>query len=70
MLTTVVHFALRGGRTRLAAARGLRHAPRESQATDRVRKGGLEPPQPFGYRILSPARLPIPPLSRGGSQRA
>ena len=29
-----------------------------------VRKGGVEPPKPFGYRILSPARLPIPPLSR------
>ena len=24
-----------------------------------VRKGGVEPPQPFGYRILSPARLPF-----------
>jgi glycosyltransferase involved in cell wall biosynthesis len=30
-----------------------------------VRKGGVEPPKPFGYRILSPARLPIPPLSLG-----
>ena len=30
-----------------------------------VRKGGLEPPRPFGHWILSPARLPIPPLSRG-----
>src|SRR4051812_23195372 len=29
-----------------------------------VRKGGVEPPKPFGYRILSPARLPVPPLSR------
>jgi hypothetical protein len=29
-----------------------------------VRKGGLEPPRPFGHRILSPARLPVPPLSR------
>src|SRR5204862_6274851 len=29
-----------------------------------VRKGGLEPPWPFGHRILSPARLPVPPLSR------
>src|SRR5512143_2544151 len=28
-----------------------------------VRKGGLEPPRPFGHWILSPARLPIPPLS-------
>src|SRR5438876_5125458 len=30
-----------------------------------VRKGGVEPPKPFGYRILSPARLPVPPLSLG-----
>src|SRR5207248_10744483 len=27
-----------------------------------VRKGGVEPPRPRGHRILSPARLPIPPL--------
>jgi hypothetical protein len=33
-----------------------------------VRKGGLEPPQPCGYRILSPARLPVPPLSRRGAR--
>src|SRR5439155_14163906 len=29
-----------------------------------VREGGLEPPRPAGHRILSPARLPIPALSR------
>src|SRR4029079_4118295 len=29
-----------------------------------VRKGGLEPPRPLGQWILSPSRLPIPPLSR------
>jgi hypothetical protein len=28
-----------------------------------VRKEGLEPPYPFGYQILSLARLPVPPLS-------
>src|SRR5438132_12518989 len=33
-------------------------------ASEGVRKGGVEPPKPFGYRILSPARLPVPPLSR------
>ncbi len=27
----------------------------------RVRTGGLEPPHPFGYWDLNPARLPIPP---------
>jgi hypothetical protein len=26
-----------------------------------VRAGGLEPPLPYGKRILSPLRLPIPP---------
>src|SRR3954468_22294881 len=35
-----------------------------------VRKGGVEPPKPFGYRILSPARLPVPPLSHGWSRLA
>jgi hypothetical protein len=29
-----------------------------------VRKGGLEPPRVLPHRILNPARLPIPPLSR------
>src|SRR5215471_6510827 len=29
----------------------------------KVRKEGLEPTQPFGYRLLRPARLPVPPLS-------
>ena len=29
-----------------------------------MRKEGLEPPYPFGYQILSLARLPVPPLSR------
>ena len=28
-----------------------------------VGEGGLEPPHPFGYRHLKPARLPIPPLA-------
>src|SRR5687768_18408141 len=32
-----------------------------------MRKGGVEPPRPFGHRILSPARLPVPPLSRMGA---
>ena len=27
-----------------------------------VRKEGVEPPRPCGHRILSPARLPVPPL--------
>ena len=28
-----------------------------------VGEGGLEPPHPFGYRPLKPARLPISPLA-------
>ena len=34
-----------------------------------MRKGGLEPPYPRGYQILSLARLPVPPLSRLRTQR-
>ena len=34
-----------------------------------VREGGVEPPGPFGHRILSPARLPIPPLARRRSHK-
>ena len=30
-----------------------------------VGEGGLEPPHPFGYRHLKPARLPISPLALG-----
>src|SRR5688572_33094210 len=40
----------------------LASPPRANMRGD-VRKGGVEPPKPFGYRILSPARLPVPPLS-------
>ena len=32
-----------------------------------VRKEGFEPPRPFGHKILSLARLPVPPLPHGGS---
>ena len=31
-----------------------------------VRAGGLEPPLPYGKRILSPLRLPIPPRPQRG----
>ena len=33
-----------------------------------MRKGGLEPPRVLPHRILNPARLPIPPLSRKVSE--
>ena len=36
-----------------------------------VPEGGIEPPLPFGNRILNPARLPVPPprlASTGGAQ--
>ena len=32
-----------------------------------VRKKGLEPLRPFGHQLLRLARLPIPPLPRGGT---
>ena len=34
-------------------------------AAEMVRKEGVEPSWLFSHRILSPARLPVPPLSRG-----
>ena len=33
-----------------------------SSAEILVRKEGFEPPRPFGHKILSLARLPVPPL--------
>src|SRR4030095_13123206 len=35
-----------------------------------VRKEGLEPTRPFGHRLLRPARLPVPPLSRARTNRS
>lgn len=32
--------------------------------------GGLEPPRPYGQRILSPLRLPIPPPGLQVQERA
>src|SRR5438552_11178860 len=54
-------LALRSSRLRAARFGGQ---ARCTHASEGVRKGGVEPPKPFGYRILSPARLPVPPLSR------
>jgi hypothetical protein len=34
-----------------------------------VPEEGVEPTRPCGHRILSPARLPVPPLRRGGNDR-
>jgi hypothetical protein len=33
-----------------------------------VRKEGVEPPRPFGHKILSLARLPVPPLPQCGQR--
>ena len=49
------------GTTRLGLPRG--RLRREVKPSRVVRKGGLEPPYPSGYQILSLARLPVPPLS-------
>ena len=51
-------------RPRGAHVRALPSSP-DADGLHVVRKGGFEPPQPFGYRILNPARLPVPPLSHG-----
>ena len=50
-------------------------APRRSQispgaAKTMVPKVGFEPTLPFRNRILSPARLPVPPLRPGGARSA
>src|SRR6266478_1440513 len=37
-------------------------ARREEKCEILVRKEGFEPPRPFGHKILSLARLPVPPL--------
>ena len=38
-----------------------------SSAETLVRKEGFEPPRPFGHKILSLARLPVPPLPHRNS---
>ncbi len=44
------------------SAHGRANPPRYKEP---VPERGLEPPRPCGHRILSPARLPIPPLRHG-----
>src|SRR5688572_17416863 len=41
----------------------LRHQTKAKRGM--VPEGGIEPPRPYGHRILSPARLPVSPLRRG-----
>src|SRR3989304_1536092 len=41
---------------------GLHQNRNDSMKKLMVRKEGVEPPRPCGHRILSPARLPVPPL--------
>src|SRR6266480_4886055 len=49
-------------RLALPCLRALRHLELASPAETLVRKEGFEPPRPFGHKILSLARLPVPPL--------
>src|SRR5215211_378986 len=46
------------------ARRGQKTVPRLTERRERrvVRKRGLEPPLPFGNKLLRLARLPVPPL--------
>src|SRR5207245_7279896 len=41
--------------------------PANPNSSPDMPKVGIEPTRPFGHRILSPARLPVPPLRRGFS---
>jgi hypothetical protein len=60
-----------GGVGLITAAAVLKaHLRPPTVAAQKVREGRLELPRPFGHWILSPARLPIPPLSRCGFDRA
>src|SRR6187549_1850130 len=38
-----------------------------AQSPRSVRKGGVEPPRPFGHTDLNRARLPIPPLAHAAT---
>src|SRR2546427_10514022 len=55
----ILWHAVKGLSTRCAQGKAFR---RETL----VRKEGVEPPRPCGHRILSPARLPVPPLPHSG----
>src|SRR3954463_1395783 len=43
--------------------------PESADGERLVRKGGIEPPWSNDHRLLRPARLPIPPLSRSSGDR-
>jgi hypothetical protein len=45
---------------------GISVRKRGNEQGDLVRERGLEPPRPFGHKILSLARLPVPPLPQRG----
>src|SRR5712692_6715452 len=55
----MVTVASRGGRLESGKSK-------ESLAKTLVRERGFEPPRPFGHKILSLARLPVPPLPQWG----
>ena len=62
---TAAEMAWIGGAAHMGVASHFRRSARAADRPNVVRKGGFEPPQPSGHRILNPARLPVPPLSRG-----
>jgi len=69
-------FPYKGNHTGLALAKGAGTGINELKlagicrtstiACNRMGAGGLEPPQLYGLRILSPLRLPIPPCPQAG----
>src|SRR5579859_4792916 len=53
-------------RQRIHTANPAREEAENEENGGLVRKEGFEPPRPFGHKILSLARLPVPPLPHGG----
>ena len=50
----------------VSEAEAYRKCPKSGGLCFLVRKRGLEPPRVLPHRNLNPARLPVPPLPRGG----
>ncbi len=50
------------GQQKLRACKGIKVSSDFAAIFEVVLEEGIEPTRPCGHRILSPARLPVPPL--------